>query len=172
MARVPFVQETEMTPRQKEAHAKMKGATGNVGAVGRAMLHTPVLAERLRAVSDYNRFESKMDPQAREIVIITVGVALGSQIEVESHSKTARKIGVREEVLQAIKSGTTKGLLPKEAVYIDFTKEVMERRVKDSTFQAVEHLEGRQSAIDLIVLVGYYTLQAQLQSALGIKPGD
>jgi len=65
------------------------------------------------------------------------------------------------------------GLPAKEGVFAQAAKElVRERTLSDRTFQAVEHLLGPHQTIDLIVLVGYYSMLSQVISALGVELDD
>ena len=51
------------------------------------------------------------------------------------------------------------GLPPKEGVFVQAARELVRNgSLSDATFRAVEHLVGPAQTIDLIVLVGYYSM--------------
>jgi alkylhydroperoxidase family enzyme len=55
-------------------------------------------------------------------------------------------------------------------VYVQAAKEIVnEGTLSDSTFQALEHLIGSELVVDLIVLVGYYSMIARIINSLGIE---
>ena len=65
--------------------------------------------------------------------------------------------------------GSPRRLLPKEGVFIQFTQEILEdKRVRDATYSAVEHLLGRTAAVDLIMTIGYYAMLCLAVNALEI----
>ena len=77
---------------------------------------------------------------------------------------------MREEVVEAIREGgPPRRLLPKESVFLQFTRELLEdKRVRDATYSAVEHLLGQQGTIALIVTIGYYAMLCLAINALEI----
>ena len=83
----------------------------------------------------------------------------------------ARRVGVRDEVIEAIRSGKAPmGLPPKEGVFAQVAKEmVIGKGLSDRTFQAVEHLLGPEQTVELIVLVGYYSMLSRVMDALGLE---
>ncbi len=72
-------------------------------------------------------------------------------------------------MIEGIKARTTKGLVPKEAVFIDYARQVVNRRVNGPTFQAIEHLLGRQGAVDLTMVIGYYLMIGHVMLALDVE---
>jgi 4-carboxymuconolactone decarboxylase len=86
------------------------------------------------------------------------------------HLESAKDIGLRDEVVDAIKhGGPPRRLLPKEAVFIQFTREILhDKTVRGATYSAVEHLLGQQATVDLIVTIGYYTMMCLTINALAI----
>ena len=62
------------------------------------------------------------------------------------------------------------GLPAKEGVFAQATKELIrDGALGDRTYQAVEHLIGPAQTIDLIVLVGYYSLLGRVISSLKVE---
>ena len=68
-----------------------------------------------------------------------------------------------------IKAGNVRGLIPQESVYVDYAKQVVHNKVNDATYTAVEHLLGRQGAVEVTVLSGYYTMLGLSMMALGVE---
>ena len=44
-----------------------------------------------------------------------------------------------------------------------------ERKIRDTTYSAVEHLLGKQGAVDLVVIIAYYTLLAHVMAGLEVE---
>jgi 4-carboxymuconolactone decarboxylase len=81
----------------------------------------------------------------------------------------ARQAGVRDAVIDAIAAGTApRGLLPKEGIWVHFALEVIRNQVRDSTWQAVNHLVGDAGAISLAFTACYYEMMGRLNSSFGL----
>lgn len=64
-------------------------------------------------------------------------------------------------------------LLPKEGVFVQFTRELLEdKRIRNATYSAVEHLLGQKGAVDLIITIGYYAMLCLAVNALEIVLED
>ena len=170
MARVPYQTKQDLPSAQQGLYdqiAKPRG--GRVPRVFQLLLNSPDIAARIAEVGAYAHSTLTVPADARETAILTSMREAGCQYEFTMHVSAAREAGVRELVIEGIKSRTTKGMLPKESVFVDLAKQVVGRRVNDPTFQAVEHLIGRQGAIDLVMIVGYYVMIADVMMALGVE---
>ena len=109
----------------------------------------------------------------REIVTLTTAKVLKCQYVWTHHCELAMNAGVREEVIEAIREGAPRRLLPKEGVFLQFTLELLEdKRVRDATYSAVEHLLGQQGAVDLVLTIGYYAMLCLAVNALEIELED
>jgi hypothetical protein len=81
----------------------------------------------------------------------------------------ARAAGVRDAVIDGIAAGTApRGLLPKEGIWVHFALEVIRNQVRDSTWQAVNHLVGDAGAISLAFTACYYEMMGRLNSSFGL----
>ena len=110
----------------------------------------------------------------RETVILTTAREMNVDYEWAHHVPVARQVGVREEVIDSIRSGRAPmGLPAKEGVFAQAAKElVRDGALTDRTYQAVEHLIGPQQTVDLIVLVGYYAMVGRVLKTLQVELED
>ena len=170
MPRVPYISREDLAPDMQGNYDRIANARG--GRVPRVLslaLNSPEAASRLGDLGAYVRFHSQISDHIREITILAAARELNCQYEFTHHEPLAREVGVRELVIEGIKNRTTKGMIPQESVFIDYAKQVLRNRVNDPTFAAIEHLLGRQGAVDLTVLVGYYALLAHVMEAMGVE---
>ena len=153
-----------------ETRSGDKSAKG-MPRVFQLILNNPDAAQPVAALGEYLRFGSSLDPAIRETTILSVAREMGSQYEWAHHEPIARQVGVRDEVIEAIRSGKAPmGLPPKEGVFAQVAKEILSgKSLSDRTFQAVEHLLGPEQTVELIVLVGYYSMLSSVMDALGIE---
>ncbi len=174
MARVPYVSRDDLPPDKRHVYdsiRRIRHGAGGLARSFRALLNSPDAAGAVGALGDYIVLESPLDPGLREVAILCVGYELDNPYVWAHHEGGARKAGVSEEVITAIKDGTPPtGLPAKEAVIAQATKElVVERTMTDPTFQAVLQLLGVQHTVDLVVVVGFYSMLSGAIKALGVE---
>ena len=171
VARVPYISRSDLPEDKRHIFDHIAETRGSVDHVFQALLNSPDVAEAVGGLGEYMRYKSPLDPKVREIAILSTARELQSDYEWAQHVPVARKAGVSEQVLDSIKSGRAPmGIPAKEGVFAQAAKElVREGTLTDRTFQAVLHLLGLQQTVDLIVLVGYYTMVARTLAALEVE---
>jgi 4-carboxymuconolactone decarboxylase len=170
MARVTYLSKDQLPAASTEtfeAIARPRG--GRVPRLFQAFLHSPELAGRIAHVGAYARNEARVPADARETAILAAMREIGCQYEFTHHVPAARAAGVRDLVIDGINNRNTKGMIPKESVFVDYAKQVVNRRVNDPTYQAVEHLLGTAGAVELTLIIGYYLMIGQAMLALGVE---
>jgi len=139
------------------------------------LLNSPDLASKVAAVGEYLIYMTSMiTPEVREIVTLATARALDSEYVWSRHVPLAREAGVRDEVIDVIGHKVSpRRLLPKEGVFLQFTHELLiDKRIRDATFGAVEHLLGSQGTMELVVLIGYYALLCNTVAAFQVELED
>ena len=177
MSRLPYVSREELPPDRRHVFDRI--AEGRVSAESGggmphsfgALLNSPDAAEAVGRLGEYLHFNSPLDPVIREIAILSAARQLGSQYEWAHHEPVARRVGVRDEVIESIRSGRAPmGLPAKEGVFAQAAKELVSKgTLTDRTFQAVLHLLGPRLTVDLVALVGYYAMLGAALNALGVE---
>jgi 4-carboxymuconolactone decarboxylase len=137
----------------------VQGAT-SLGAPFNVLLRSPVLAERLRMVGEYLRFDSSIPKHLNEWAILITARTWTAQYEWYAHLRLALKEGLNPDLAADL----AQGIRPKnmqadeEAVY-NFCHELQEtHQVSDPHYTAVVDLFGEQGAVDLMVVSGYYVM--------------
>ena len=171
-ARVPLVEREKATPVQQAAWDTIGQSRGRVAGPFAALLHSPELATRIAATGHYVRFDGPLPQTVREIAIITVARALDAQYEWAAHAVLARKAGVREEVITAIRERKAPaGLNPDEAQVWSYASALMTKhRVSDTDFESLQTRFGLEGLVDLTAVVGYYAMIACALNAFGVEP--
>ncbi len=173
MARVPYLNREQLPADKQAVFDRILAQRGKrMPKVFQLLLNAPEFAGRIADVGAYARFQSQIPGDVREIVILTTAREMKCQYEFTHHASFARKEGVRDLVIDGIRDGTTKGMLPKESVFVDYTKQVLGNKVNDATFAAIEHLLGRLGAVEVTMLAGYYAMLAHTMLALGVELED
>jgi 4-carboxymuconolactone decarboxylase len=171
MAKVPLKSREDLSEAGQQVFDKIAGTRGRALNVFRALLNSPDAARVVAGVGEYIRYNSALDPAVRETAILATARELGAEYEWAHHEPAAREAGVRDEVIESIRSGSAPmGLPPKEGVFVQVAKELIRgTALSDRTHQAVEHLLGPAGTVELIVIVGYYSMMARVIASLDIE---
>ena len=139
----------------------VQGAT-SLGAPFNVLLRSPVLAERMRKVGEYLRFESTIPKRLNEFAILITARTWTAQYEWFAHLRLALKEGldplIGEELAQGQRPSKMK---PDEEAVYDFCHELHTSHcVSDAHYNAVQKLFGEQGVVDLMMVSGYYVMVA------------
>ena len=154
-------------PPEKMTDAQMKAATEFAEGRGyavrgpfAAMLRSPEVMLRAKAMGDYLRYKSIIPPHLNEFAILITARQWGQNYEWQAHRPIAEKAGLKPEIAQAVADGRRPyGMSPEEEVVYDFCAELhANRSVSDATYQRALERFGERGVVDLVGVSGYYTL--------------
>ena len=131
-------------------------------------LHSPILAEVLRAANQYLRFETTLDPRLTELAILVTARELDNQFEWTAHEPAALKEGLAAEIIEVVKRRQpVDGLPAKEALIVSFGREVFrDRKVRSETFARALDAFGPRGVVNLAALMGEYAMTAVILNAV------
>ena len=134
--------------------------------------HSPDLADRMRHLGDFIRFEGELPPKLKEILILLVARHWSMDYMFAVHRDFSRAAGVDAEIVDAIAAGEhPDGLDPVESVAVDLAMELLQQgRVSDARFAAALPKFGDKGTIELIAFIGYYTMLAMILNASEMPP--
>ena len=170
--RLPVVKREQMDENGKRVYDISAGGAGKVaqptgpGAIG---LYSPGSAEPLRKLNEYLRREGNiLGKPLTELAILVAAREGDSQYIWSAHEPAALRAGVAQPVIDAIKYGKdVSGLGEKETIIILLGRQVLrEHKLSSETFAKVVELFGKQGTVELVTLMGDYTLNAMLLDAL------
>ena len=158
--RMPPIPADKMTEAQKKAAAEFTAARGNLTGPWVALLRSPEVVNRARALSDYLRFNSVLPPRLSEFVILITARQWSQPYEWNAHHTLALKGGLNPEIAKAIAEGRRpQHMAEDEDVAYDFCMELHRNHsVSDPTYARALSKFGEQGIIDMIGLTGYYTM--------------
>ncbi len=162
MARLTKI--TSKTQVPSEAHAIVDGileSRGTLEGPFSMFLHAPELAERVAHLGAYVRFEGGLDMRVRVLAAMTVARELDAQYVWGAQTGNARRQGVPEATIDAIRDKHTRGVPAEDARIIDFTRRLLtEHRADDATVAALRQRFGDRGLIELTGSIGYYAMLA------------
>ena len=151
--------EQDMTPEQKRvAHAVASGPRAGLRGPFHALLRSPELADRVRRLGDFVRFESAFPAPLREVAILLVARFWSAHYEWNAHRKHAVAAGLDPAIPAAIETGRRPATLsPDEALVYDLVSELLtDKDISDATYEAAKARFGERAIVELIGTAGYY----------------
>ena len=129
-------------------------------------LYAPELAERVAHLGAYVRFEGRLDMRVRVLAAMTVARELDAVYVWGAQTGSARRQGVPESTITAIRERHTRGVPADDAQIIEFTRRLLrEHRVDDSMVAALRKRFGDLGFIELTGSIGYYAMLAMTVNA-------
>lgn len=133
-------------------------------------LHCPELAGRVAHLGAYVRFEGSLDMRVRVLAAMAVARELDAVYVWGAQTNGARRLGVPESTITAIRDKHTRGVPPEDAQIIDFTLQLLRKhRVDDATFKAIQERFGNDGLIQLTGAIGYYSMLAMTVNACELE---
>ena len=163
--RMPEIPADKMTDAQKKAAVDFAEGRGYaVRGPFAAMLRSPEVMLRAKAMGDYLRYKSTIPPRLNEFAILITARQWGQNYEWQAHRPIAEKAGLNPEIAQAVADGRhPAGMAADEEVVFDFCSELhTNRSVSDATYQRALEKFGEQGIIDLTAVNGYYSFNAMI----------
>jgi 4-carboxymuconolactone decarboxylase len=169
--RLPVVKREQLDEEGKRAYDLTAGGAGKVASpTGPAAisLYSPGAAEPLRKLNNYLRRKGNIQGDAlTEVAILVAAREFDTQYVWSAHEPGALRAGVPQSTIDAIKYGKDlSGLGEKEATVIRMGRQLFrEHKLNSDTFAKAVDLFGKQGTVELVILMGDYTLNGLLLSA-------
>jgi 4-carboxymuconolactone decarboxylase len=167
---------TSITSKQQVAakdQAIVDGIVASRGALQgpfTMFLHCPELAGRLAHLGAFVRFEGSLDMRVRVLAAMTVARELDAVYVWGAQTGQARKLGVPEATIAAVREKHSRGLVPEDAQIVDFTRTLLRRhRVDDATVKALRARFGDDGFIQLTGAIGYYSMLSMTVNACELE---
>ena len=144
-----------------------------VGPLG-VWLWRPELADRAQRLGEYARYGTSLPPVLSELAILVVARTWGSEFEWLVHKPIALSAGVPSDAVEAIRSGQTPLLEDpaQSAVYAFCAALLREHHVDDAIYAGAVRALGEEGVVDLVGILGYYSLISMTINAFRVPPPD
>jgi 4-carboxymuconolactone decarboxylase len=174
MARLKAITSKSQLPAEDQAVADaVIKSRGGIQGPFTMLLHCPPLAEHLVNLGGYVRFEGTLDMRVRVLAAMTVAREFDCLYVWGAQTGSARKQGVPESTISAIREKHSRGMPPEDAQIVDFTRELIRRhRVDDATAKALQARFGDKQFVELTGTIGYYSLLAMTANACELEPRE
>ena len=133
-------------------------------------LHCPELAGRVAHLGAFVRFEGSLDMRVRVLAAMTVARELDAVYVWGAQTGSARKQGVPETTIKAIREKHSRGLPPEDAQIVEFTQQLLRKhRVDEATVKTLQKRFGDDGLIQLTGAIGYYSMLAMTVNACELE---
>jgi 4-carboxymuconolactone decarboxylase len=171
MARLPSI--TAKSQVATKDHATFDSIVASRGAVQgpfTMFLHSPAVAERVAHLGAYVRFEGELDMRVRVLAAMTVAREYEAMYVWGAQTGGARRQGVPEATIAAIRDNHSKGVPAEDAQIIEFTRALLRtHRVDEAAFKAMQARFGNDQLVQLTTAIGYYSLLCMTVNACELE---
>ena len=177
MSRLPSVDRGALSPEDQaiwdRIAAVRTGLRDGSGPFG-VLMHVPALAERVAALEDYFRDNSSLAAPDRELIIMATARELDARYAWVRHEARGREVGTRPEAIEVLRTNDgVDELTPREQLLVEVTRSLIRfHTIPEPSFnRAVQEL-GQQQLVELVALVGQYTLVGMVLGGFEVPPPD
>ena len=157
----------ELTPEQRPlGEAIMKVSSLGIQGPYNPLLRSPKLGQLMYDLLYYLRWNSSLTNRLTEMAILMIGRQWSSNVEWFAHEPIARKAGLSEDIIAALKARQRPAAMqPDEDALYDFISELYtNHKVSDPTFAKAKAVFSEQQLVDLTATGGTYVTIAGLLS--------
>jgi 4-carboxymuconolactone decarboxylase len=130
----------------------------------------PNVGDAVQNVGVAVRYNTSLNSRVRELGILAVGAAYRANFEWFAHAPLAEAAGITPEQLAELKEGRDpSGLGGDEMLVIRLARELVDdRAASEATMKQVTDLFGKEAAVELVILIGYYAMLCMTLNAFDV----
>ena len=173
MTRLPQLTR-DMVPEQlRDAFDEVMRASPPMGPSSIA-IHSPEFARRRLNVSNYLRFETSIADRILELALLVTARSMDCQYVWNAHAPAARKAGVSDAVVDAIRDNQPLPPMPvDQSAIVNYATELFRtHKVAQVTFQAALDQFGPLHLVELTALMGHYVQNVFFLNAFAVDLPD
>ena len=156
-------------------HGGLAGEDGALIGPFNALLYSPKIGDLAQELGGALRFGTSLPRDLQEIAILAVGGHWRANFEFWAHARMAVQNGVPQAAVDAIHNGRRPEFDdPRQETAYAFADELIQhRRVRQSTYDALEDLIGERGIFELTTTMGYYSMVSMSLDVfeVGMPPG-
>jgi 4-carboxymuconolactone decarboxylase len=154
----------ELSQEQKVLFDAIASTRGVVPTPFHVLAESPQLASLTQALGAFCRYRTGLSPKLSELAVLITAAHWGAEYELAVHVPEARKAGVPEAAIDALRSGRTPPFDDDDSrlIHAFATTFYATHDVPDALFEEAVARFGRRRVVELAGLLGYYSGLAML----------
>ncbi|MFT6497380.1 MAG: carboxymuconolactone decarboxylase family protein [Alphaproteobacteria bacterium] len=159
--RVNELKKEDMNVEQRKIFDEISsGPRGGVRGPLAVWMQRPGLADKAQALGAYCRYNTSLSSKLSELAICIIARIWGSEYEWRVHSVIALEAGISEDIIESIRLGKKPNFRDdnQRIVYRLAVSLHKDRCISDELYTESVGILGQDSVIDLVGVLGYYTL--------------
>ncbi len=150
--------------------ADLDGPPKSLAGPFNAWLYSPVAGRRAGELGEELRFRISIPDQLKELAIIIAGARWRCEFEFWAHSRLARKLGIPDIVIDALRDGHRPAFEDEDqaAVYDLIQPLLSDGFVADDAYAGAQKRFGDTGVVELVMLASYYTMVSLTINAFAV----
>jgi 4-carboxymuconolactone decarboxylase len=174
ISRIPLVRHEELSPAGRDVYQSILKTRGNLDGPFLAWLHSPDLAAPAEKLGAFCRYSTSLAEIESELLILLVAAHFRCGGEWQIHAPIASRAGLDTESIDAIRTGVAPTLASlRLTVLHTFSDELLNHnQISEASFAHARELFGDRGCVEIVGVVGYYSLVAMTMNAFEIRCAD
>lgn len=176
--RLPALTEAALNPAQRglldALRASPRGPRVSLAGPFGCYMQAPEAGHVIQQLAAFCRYKTRLDKRLSEFAILVIGRIWKAQYEFHIHAGDAERAGVAPKTIADLKAGRVPAKAPKDerAIYVFITELHKKRRVSDRTYARVQQLLGDGGVVELLAILGSYTLTCMVLDTFRVPLPD
>jgi 4-carboxymuconolactone decarboxylase len=171
MSRVPPIDSAALSPEDRRIFDAIRGRRNGVGGPFAAWFVIPEIADCVNQLVERLRFDSELDKRVYELITLVVAAEWAAAFIWEGHEKAALAAGVNPAAVEALAKREVPAFeRDDERLAYELTQALQkEHTFSEELFERGRALFGMRGLVELVAVVGYYTMNAMAVRAFDIQ---
>lgn len=176
--RLAVLNEDNLDTTQRALLESMRSGPRGKGVIPRGpfavWMHAPAVGQLAQQLGGFCRYQTAVSPRLSEFAILCTARLWRAQYEWFAHAPIAEKAGVSPKTIADLKAGRSPKSAAKDerAIYDFITELYQNKRVSDRTYKRVNDVLGDAATVELVTILGYYSLVAMVLNVFQMMPPE
>jgi 4-carboxymuconolactone decarboxylase len=135
------------------------------------LMHHPELARHVERLGYFLKFEGTLPRDVYQFIVLSIAARFNARFEWADHIEPAREAGLPENIIEAIKAGSTEALSGDYGAVTWAIGSILDyRSIPDGLQQRLIETYGEEGLIEIVVLCGFYQLIGEVNASFDVAP--
>jgi 4-carboxymuconolactone decarboxylase len=170
-SRLPLPDVRQLNTEQRAIHDSIISTRGNLSGPFLAWMHSPGLASPAEKLGAFCRYSTLFSLVESELLILCVAARYQCLGEQQIHEPIAHQAGLSEKSIEQLRSGAVPLLSDERQRLLHrlATELLNTNRIGDELYKQGIQAYGERGMVELVGIVGYYTLVAMTLNAFEMQ---